>query len=211
VTYRVNEVFYSLQGEGAQAGTPYVFVRLAGCNLTCSREVEGFDCDTEFVSGTPMALGDLVELACTFGGEGEVSAVKHGWQKLGGWVCLTGGEPTLHDLGPLVAALKERGRRVAIETNGTGALPDGLDWISVSPKTAEHTLKVTRADEVRYVRALTQAIPRPRIKADHYFISPACGASGAYDGATLAHAVDLIKENPEWRLSLQTHKLLSIR
>lgn len=202
--YQVNEIFYSLQGEGDRVGRPYVFIRLSGCNLACSVEREGFDCDTEFVSGRGMVAEEIVEEA--------LRLIYEHTQKIDAeyWVCLTGGEPSLQVDDCLINALKGQGLLIAIETNGTKEIPNGIDYIACSPKTAEHTLRVGEVDELRYVRAVGQGIPRPSLKSRHHFISPACGPNG-YDRETIEWCIKLVKENPQWRLSLQTHKLLAIR
>jgi 7-carboxy-7-deazaguanine synthase len=197
-TYRVNEIFHSLQGEGARAGEASVFVRLAGCNLACRRDTHGFDCDTEFTSGVPMPAAAIASEARRIAPSCE-------------WIVLTGGEPTLQVDAELVAALRAAEFRLAIETNGTNPVPDGIEWITVSPKSAEHTLAQLEATEVKYVRALGQAVPRTRVNASHYFISPAFAASGALDRETLAHCIRLCLENPKWKLSTQQHKLWNVR
>jgi organic radical activating enzyme len=197
-TYQVNEVFLSLQGEGHRAGSANVFVRLAGCNLTCSRDSEaGFDCDTEFVSGLPSTAADLLAKC------GELAQACRA-------VIFTGGEPLLQLDAELVAAFKAAGWMVCVETNGTLPVPDGVDWVSCSPKSAEHTLRAGKVSELRYVRHAGQGIPRPVLAADHFFLSPACGPGG-FDPTDMAHCVALAKANPPWRLSLQQHKLWGVR
>ena len=196
--YQVNEIFYSLQGEGVRVGTPNVFIRLSGCNLRCSADgPEGFDCDTEFVSGRPLSAEQIVAGARTAGGACN-------------WVVLTGGEPALQVDDELLAALHAGGYMCAIETNGTKELPAGLDWICVSPKTAEHTIRAQECDEVKYVRHAGQGIPRPAIGADHYLISPAFDG-GILPLANLNWCIALAKENPPWRLSVQLHKSWKVR
>jgi 7-carboxy-7-deazaguanine synthase len=203
-TYTVNEIFYSLQGEGARAGTANVFVRFSGCNLTCKRETEGFDCDTEFVSGRKLTASELVTAIN--------KALLPFQPHLAEWVILTGGEPSLQIDDELIAKLKEHGFKLAIETNGLCDLPDGLDWITVSPKTAEHTIRVKLANEVKYVRAVGQAIPRPSCKAEFQYISPAFDSHGfGKNNENLLHCIELVKQNPEWRLSIQQHKIWSVR
>jgi len=206
--YHVNEVFGSVQGEGLHAGLAHLFVRFAGCNLACSKDSpQGFDCDSEFTSGRELSLAELLH---------EVAEER---QRLGGrieWVCLTGGEPALQVDRRLLDGLHALGFSVAIETNGTVALVDEagealpIDWITVSPKTAEHSIRQTRAHEAKYVRAYGQGLPKTQILAEHYLISP------AFDGPELdpraVHwCLGLITENPSWRLSLQTHKWIGVR
>ena len=197
-TYTINEYFYSLQGEGLRAGTANIFLRFAGCNLTCREETEGFDCDTEFVSGRKLTGSQIVTELRECAPQAQA-------------IILTGGEPSLQIDTELIKLLKSEGYYLAIETNGTRALPDGIDWVTVSPKTAEHTLRQTVANEVKYVKAKGQGIPRPTIKADYYLISPTCQPDGRFLAEDMAWCVTLIKENPTWRLSLQTHKLLKVR
>ena len=196
--YSVNEIFYSIQGEGQRAGTANIFIRFSGCNLQCKRETEGFDCDTEFTSGRKLTAAEIVNICHQIAPQATA-------------IILTGGEPSLQVDEQLIAALKKENFFLAIETNGTTALPAGIDWVTVSPKTAEHTLRQKTAHEVKYVRAEHQAIPKPSIEALHYLISPACQSDGSYRRADLQWCVNLVKENPKWKLSLQTHKLLEVR
>lgn len=195
--YKVNEIFYSLQGEGIRAGEPSLFLRFSDCNLRCTQDKMGFDCDTEFVSGRHLGLEEILENL-----KKESSKCR--------WVILTGGEPSLQADESLLLALRAEGYKIAIETNGTKALPDLFDWISVSPKTAEHTLRQRIAHEVKYVRAYGMGIPQTQVKAEHYLISPAFRSDGL-DRETLEWCIQLCRDNPPWRLSLQQHKLWSIR
>lgn len=197
-TYTVNEIFYSIQGEGRRFGTPNIFLRFSGCNLTCNRDEQGFDCDTEFTSGRNLAASEILA---------EIMEIAPQARS----IIFTGGEPSLQLDADLIQFFKTEDFYLAIETNGTRQLPPGLDWITVSPKTAEHTLKQKTANEVKYVRQRGQAIPKPSVKADFYLISPACQPTGQFDQTDLAWCVNLVKENPTWSLSLQTHKLLRVR
>jgi organic radical activating enzyme len=201
--YRINEIFYSLQGEGVRAGTPNFFVRFSGCNMACDQEAGpkspgGFVCDTEFESGVWLDSAAILERLLML-------------STLCKAIIWTGGEPGLQLDAPLIATMKAAGYYQAIESNGSLALPDGLDWVCISPKVAEHGLKVEAASEVKYVRHAGQGIPQPRIKADHYLISPAFDHSGNVPRETLAHCIELCKANPPWRLSLQQHKVWKVR
>jgi 7-carboxy-7-deazaguanine synthase len=198
--YLVNEIFYSLQGEGVRAGTPNFFLRLAKCNLTCKVETHGFDCDTEFESGRWMTLPEILDELRQLSGKCE-------------WVVLTGGEPALQVDPEMIDALHAAGYKLAIETNGSIELPQGsnrIDWITVSPKVAEHAIRQKKAHEVKYVRGYGQAIPRTVVQAEHYLISPAFEGD-RLDPRALDWCIRLCKENPPWRLSVQQHKAWKVR
>jgi len=190
---RVNEIFYSLQGEGARKGSANIFVRFAHCNLEC-----GF-CDTEFESFRELTVEELF-------GECKHFPCKN--------IVFTGGEPLLQLAAEIVKAFKSFGYYLAVETNGTIAPPKGIDWITVSPKVAEHVLarnfEKVRISELKYVRNKSQGIPHPKVKADHYYLSPEF--DGDYPNAeNIKHCIELVKKNPEWKLTIQEHKLLKIR
>ena len=202
MSYRVNEIFYSLQGEGIRAGTANVFVRFSGCNLECSmepgpRSPGGFDCDTEFMSGRTMLGTQIIA---------EAERIAPDCRN----VILTGGEPVLQLDSDLYNLLREKRYHIAIETNGSMPVPFEVDWITVAPKVAEHAIRQHKADEVRYVRHYGQGIPRPSCDAVYQLISP------AFDGNSLSRdnlswCIQLVKENPQWRLSVQQHKFWSVR
>jgi 7-carboxy-7-deazaguanine synthase len=205
--YRVNEIFTSLQGEGQRVGSVNTFVRFAGCNLQCSRDgPEGFDCDTEFTSGRWLTLEQLVAAATASWDRATSSHERRA-------CILTGGEPMLQVDAALVDALHEARFFVAVETNGTQLLKPGVavDWVSCSPKTADHTIRIERADEVRVVRHDGQGEPRSPVPADHLFLSPAFGADGQPEPGALRTCVELCKSNPRWRLSVQQHKSWGVR
>ena len=194
--YAVNESFLSLQGEGLRSGEVSIFLRFTGCNLRCSGQVidQAFQpiCDTEFISSTSLTADQIIEQLKQIGGACR-------------WIVLTGGEPTQQLDDQLIATLKIAGYKLAIETNGTNLVPVGIDWITVSPKIAEHAIKQRTATEVKYVRGYGQGVPRTVVKADYYLISPAFDGS-SLDPQTLAWCIKLCKENPTWRLSVQQHK-----
>lgn len=196
MSFLVNEIFSSLQGEGVRAGTSNIFIRFSKCNMTCRKETHGFDCDTEFESGTRMTLEELIR------------AVRDTDGRNCEWVVLTGGEPALQITEELVQTLHDFHFRIAVETNGSIELPPGIDWITVSPKTAEHTLRQLRADEVKYVRSVGQAIPKTQVIADHQLLSPAWDNGF---GDNLKWCIELVKQNPSWRLSCQQHKYWKVR
>jgi 7-carboxy-7-deazaguanine synthase (Cx14CxxC type) len=212
MTYAVKEVFYTLQGEGANAGRPAVFCRFAGCNLWSGREEDRATavcrfCDTEFV-GTDGVGGGKFATA-----EALATAVAEAWPATGSHearrlVVCTGGEPLLQLDGPAIEALHTAGFEIAIETNGTLAPPPGLDWICVSPK-AEAALVLLQGNELKLVYPQDGAEPGRfrQLRFDHFYLQP-------MDGPELARntslAVEYCLAHPEWRLSLKTHKMLGI-
>ena len=206
----MNEVFWSPQGEGIRAGEMSAFVRLCGCNLKCRMDAAndspgGFDCDTEFVSGRMMTAEEIVAAV-----RDEMGEVTHA-ADYRPWGVFTGGEPGLQLDRELVRAMQDVGLRCAIETNGSIAVDDlGLDWITVSPKVAEHAIRQTTADEVKYVRGYGQAIPKPSCKARHQLLSPAFNGL-AQDRRAIEWCNELVRRNPDWRLSIQMHKAWGVR
>ncbi len=218
----MNEVFYSLQGEGIRAGTANVFVRFSGCNQTCKVETHGFDCDTEFASGRSVTLDELLDWVQTC----QIQAV--GEAPVGcRWLILTGGEPGLQVDKEFCDYFHKRGYKLAVETNGSIELPHCqetsdkvdidlnmgcyyLDWITVSPKVAEHCIRQKFAHEVKYVRGYGQGIPKTVVQAYHHLISPAFKGN-EIDPDALAWCIKLCLENPKWRLSVQQHKSWRVR
>lgn len=209
MSYAVKEIFYSLQGEGANTGRPAVFCRFAGCNLWSGLERDRAAavcrfCDTEFVGtdGTGGGkFGDAAALA---------DAVAAAWRgdSAARFVVCTGGEPLLQLDEALIEAFHARGFRVAVETNGTLAAPAGLDWICVSPK-AEAPLVLAHGDEIKLVYPQAGAPPEhyAELPFAHRFLQPMDGPDRA---ANTQAAVAYCLAHPQWRLSLQTHKYLGI-
>lgn len=210
MTYSVKEIFYTLQGEGANAGTPAVFCRFAGCNLWSGREADRQAatckfCDTDFV-GTDGLGGGKHQTA-----ESLADAVLAAWPTRDQgkrFVVLTGGEPALQVDGLLISALHARNFRIAIESNGTVALPQGIDWICVSPKAGTEVV-VRTGNELKLVFPQERCEPQQFVKwkFDHFFLSPMDGPSRIDN---TAKAVSYCLANPSWRLSIQTHKILGI-
>jgi 7-carboxy-7-deazaguanine synthase len=207
--YAVKEIFYTLQGEGANAGRAAVFCRFAGCNLWSGREVDRATaecrfCDTDFV-GTDGEGGGKHRTA-----DDLAAAVEAAW--LGGrddrFVVLTGGEPALQVDDALIEALHRHGFTIAIETNGTLPLPAGLDWICVSPK-AGTEIRQTRGDELKLVYPQDGLDPESlsALEFPRRYLSPMDGPRLAENTAA---AVAYVKANPRWRLSVQTHKRIGI-
>lgn len=197
-TYMVNEIFYSLQGEGMRAGTANVFVRFAGCNLLCKKAVHGFDCDTDFSGGARRTVQEILD---------GMNRIGRGCRN----VILTGGEPLLQAKADFIYFLKDLGWYVAVETNGTQRIPAAIDWVTVSPKEQDKMAAIPfKVDELKYVRGCGQGIPVPTVKASHLLISPAFDGARK-DQAALDWCIGLVKENPNWRLSVQQHKTWRIR
>ncbi len=184
-TYRINEIFYSLQGEGFHTGTPAVFVRFSGCNLRCRW------CDTNFSTYTLMTQEQLT---------GECMKLHKG-----GMLLLTGGEPALHADEALVSALHEAGYdRIAIETNGTRPVPKGIDWVTCSPKEGTHVV-LHKADELKIVYT-GQNVEKwlGIVKSENNYLQP-CSLKNT------KRIVRYILNHPWWRLSLQTQKYIGMK
>lgn len=211
MTYAVKEIFYTLQGEGANAGRAAVFCRFAGCNLWTGREEDRARavcqfCDTDFV-GTDGTLGGKYKSAIEL-----ADMVASQWPDGAGGrplVVCTGGEPLLQLDAPLIAALHARGFEIAIETNGTIAVPEGIDWICVSPKMGAD-LVVTRGDELKVVipQEGQDLAAYEQLDFRYFLVQPMDGPLARHNTAL---AVDFCQRHPRWRLSLQTHKMLGIR
>jgi len=190
----VNEIFYSLQGEGRWAGRAAIFVRFSGCNLKCPF------CDTDFASYEWMTakeiLRELMEYSqCDF-------------------VVLTGGEPSLQVKSDFVNMLHNAGYYVAMETNGTRSVPDNVDWVTVSPKTAyvnNGQLFLMTADELKVVYDGKHEPDTFGIVAKNYYVQPCDVGDIARNAEITAACVRFVKEHPRWRLSLQQQKILNVR
>lgn len=208
--YAIKEIFYTLQGEGANAGTPAVFCRFAGCNLWTGREEDRAKatcqfCDTDFVGtdgpgGGRFKTAHDVALACRAAAAAQTEAAK--------FVVLTGGEPMLQVDQDLIDALHAEGFRIAIETNGTLPVPATIDWICVSPKSGTE-LKQRHGDELKLVFPQAGADPAAfqDLPFKERFLQPMDGPDQQQNTrAAIAYCL----ANPAWRLSVQTHKLLGI-
>ena len=185
--YRVNEIFYSLQGEGFHTGRPAIFLRMSGCNRSC-----GY-CDTDHSRSTSLTAEEIVKRISAYPAR---------------FIVVTGGEPLLQLDSRLIGHLKKAGMEIAVETNGSLPVPDGVDWVSCSPK--DRPWRIDRIDELkivfdgRDVEEIAAAFP----SAKHLYLQP------CYDAlekrANTAATVEYIKQHPKWRLSLQTHRLIDI-
>ena len=212
MSYAVKEIFYTLQGEGAQAGRPAVFCRFAGCNLWSGREADRESavcrfCDTDFVGTDGTGGGRFPDAAAL------AAAVAAQWPEGAGgrpYVVCTGGEPLLQLDSPLIEAFHAAGFEIAIETNGTKPVPDGIDWVCVSPK-AGSQLVVERGNELKLVFPQAEPEARPEnflnLRFDNFFLQPMDGPDRIENlQVTIAYCL----ANPSWRLSLQTHKIVGI-
>lgn len=193
---RVNEIFYSIQGEGAHSGEAAIFVRLSGCNLKCSF------CDTEH-----QPYQDLTE--------DEICAEIAKYPA--SLVVITGGEPTLQLTETLIGKIHELSKTVAIETNGTHPVPRGVDWVTVSPKSlfvgeiGKPVIKTAQEVKIVLDDLHTYDDPTFSITAAHYFVQPCDTSDEARNRDIINRCVNFVKENPLWRLSLQTQKILRVR
>lgn len=198
-SFRVNEIFYSLQGEGRNTGRAAIFIRFAGCNLRCSF------CDTEFDSYREMTTDDIITAIAPYPAR---------------FVVLTGGEPTLQADEAFVDQLHQHGYEVAMESNGTRPAPRNLDWLTISPKpthnthnthnTLPHEIKIIFDGITNPEDLLSQFVPFPP-KKPLLYLQP-CDTGHAEQNARLLHeCIEYIKTHPQWRLSLQTHKLIDIK
>lgn len=179
---KINEIFYSLQGEGYHTGTPAVFVRFSGCNLKCSF------CDTQHEDGKLMSDKEIIA---------EISKYP------APTVILTSGEPSLWIDREFVDLLHKAGKYVCIETNGTHPLPNNIDWVTCSPKQGEKVV-ILNPNEIKIVYIGQDLSVYDEITAAAYYLQP-CSCQNTEE------VINYIKEHPKWKLSLQTHKLLNVR
>ena len=195
---RVNEIFYSLQGEGRHAGRAAVFIRLSGCNLKCPF------CDTDFSQYREMTVEEIVDEVCRLSLDCA-------------FVVITGGEPTLQDCTPLIDALHQNNYYVAMESNGTMYAPYNRDWLTISPKTL---FVGTQAAEVKQQRCNELKVvfdgehdPEAynHICAEYFYLQPCDTGDAAKNEAIIQKCVEYIKKNPKWKISLQTQKILKVR
>lgn len=193
---RVNEIFYSIQGEGAHSGEAAIFLRLSGCNLRCSF------CDTEH-----QPYQDLTE--------DEICAEIAKYPA--SLVIITGGEPTLQLTRSLVDKIHDLGKMVAIETNGTREVPSNVDWVTVSPKEAyvgsvgKPVIKTAQEVKIVLDDLHTYDDPTFGITAAHYFVQPCDTSDEARNRDIINRCVNFVKENPKWKISLQMHKILNVQ
>ncbi len=189
----VNEIFYSLQGEGGRTGEASIFIRLSRCNLACSF------CDTDFEGGKSMTLPEILS-------EIEQYPCR--------WIIWTGGEPTLQLNEEAVTFFKQKGYKQAIETNGTRKVPAGIDYITCSPKRNFEQIKelIPEVDELRFPVAKGDSLPDISVlpKTNRYLLSPIFDEHQIVK-ENVAYCVELVLKNPRWALSLQTHKLIGIQ
>ena len=194
-TYYVNEIFYSLQGEGRWAGRSAVFVRFSGCNLRCPF------CDTDFAAVVEMSADDILR---------EVRLLTRDCK----FIVLTGGEPTLQVDDSLIALFREQGFFLSMETNGTHPVPEGIDWLTCSPKEAfvcQATPVIKSASEVKVVFDGEHEVSDYGIQAEYYSVQPCDVGNEARNADILKQTIDFVMAHPKWQLSLQQHKILNMR
>ncbi|GAA0785992.1 7-carboxy-7-deazaguanine synthase [Marinobacterium sediminicola] len=208
--YSVKEIFYTLQGEGAQSGRASVFCRFTGCNLWSGREQDRHNaicdfCDTDFIGTDGQNGGKFSDAEALAERIESLWPDTHEGQR---YVVCTGGEPALQLDTPLIDALHARGFEIAIETNGTKPLPSGIDWICVSPKGSSDVI-ITEGDELKLVFPQSAAPPErfSHLNFRHFFLQP---LDSPLQSAHTRRCIDYCMAHPQWRLSLQTHKITGI-
>lgn len=193
--YKVNEIFYSLQGEGRWMGRPAVFVRMSGCNLKCPF------CDTDFRGYSEMSADDILSRCLEEGGECR-------------FIVLTGGEPSLQVDEQLIATLHQAGYYLSMETNGTHTIPEGIDWVTCSPKvdfTEGGEPIVKQVDELKLIFDGEHQISDHGIACTFRYLQPCDVGNDSRNYLILNECIKYIKAHPEWQLSVQMHKIVGIR
>lgn len=192
----ISEIFYSIQGEGQRVGTANIFIRTQGCKAKNACYAMGIKCDTEFESGREYDIKQLYNEIKNYDCKNII------------W---TGGEPAQQLTDDIVQFFKEKGYYQCIETSGLFPVSNLIDFVSVSPKVAEHVIKknFTKVNELRYVRHKGQSIPNPSIEANYYFVSPHSDGFNL-NFENIKHCLNLVKDNPKWRISIQMHKIYSV-
>lgn len=193
-TMKINEIFYSVQGEGFHAGTPAVFIRFSGCNLKCPF------CDTNHFTGNEMSVSDIIEEITKYPAR---------------LIIITGGEPSLFLTDELVNKLHDKGKYVAVETNGTNKLPSSVDWVTLSPKDnfVKNAVPVNqRYDEVKVVFDGNQNVDKYlSIPAKQYYLQPCDTGNETLNKEIINKTLEHCMKDGKWRISIQIHKILNVR
>lgn len=191
---KINEIFYSVQGEGFHAGTPAVFIRFSGCNLKCPF------CDTNHFTGNEMSVSDIIEEITKYPAR---------------LIIITGGEPSLFLTDELVNKLHDKGKYVAVETNGTNKLPSSVDWVTLSPKDnfMKNAVPVNqRYDEVKVVFDGNQNVDKYlSIPAKQYYLQPCDTGNETLNKEIINKTLEHCMKEGKWRISIQIHKILNVR
>lgn len=191
---KINEIFYSVQGEGFHAGTPAVFIRFSGCNLKCPF------CDTNHFTGNEMSVSDIIEEITKYPAR---------------LIIITGGEPSLFLTDELVNKLHDKGKYVAVETNGTNKLPSSVDWVTLSPKDnfVKNAVPVNqRYDEVKVVFDGNQSVDKYlSIPAKQYYLQPCDTGNETLNKEIINKTLEHCMKEGKWRISIQIHKILNVR
>lgn len=191
---KINEIFYSVQGEGFHAGTPAVFIRFSGCNLKCPF------CDTNHFTGNEMSVSDIIEEITKYPAR---------------LIIITGGEPSLFLTDELVNKLHDKGKYVAVETNGTNKLPSSVDWVTLSPKDnfVKNAVPVNqRYDEVKVVFDGNQNVDKYlSIPAKQYYLQPCDTGNETLNKEIINKTLEHCMKEDKWRISIQIHKILNVR
>jgi organic radical activating enzyme len=194
---RINDIFYSLQGEGHYVGTPAIFIRFSGCNLHCSF------CDTDFSSYQKMSDADIINKVEALR-KAEVTPA----DQMKPMIVLTGGEPSLQVDSLLIESFHALGYYVAMESNGTVDVPENLDWLTISPK---ENIKVKKCNELKCIFDECMEVSTRGILADYYYLQPCDTGDTLRNQDIVYNCIKYIKQHPMWRLSLQTHKLIGFK